>query len=119
MALTPLVCLYMSGRLRQVSLYTLFQKRTKILSLDIPILELSDTGQYMCIVRNDQGKIFTSCYLQVERELYIGDLLHECSYFVKFMKRVWVKRLNARLAEHYISFFATSLLNSIIQENEC
>ena len=50
--------------------YIIFQKRSKILSLDIPILELSDTGQYMCIVRNDQGKIFTSCYLQVERELY-------------------------------------------------
>ena len=26
---------------------------------------------------------------------------------------------NARLAEHFISFFATSLINSIIREHEC
>ena len=26
---------------------------------------------------------------------------------------------NARLVEHFISFFATSLINSIIQEHEC
>ena len=33
--------------------------------------------------------------------------------------RVGEKWLNARLAKHYITFFATSLINSIIQEHEC
>ena len=37
---------------------------------------------------------------------------------LNFIKQVDEKRLNARLAEHFISF-ATSLINSIIQEHEC
>ena len=43
-------------------------------------------------------------------------LLHECSCIVEFVK-IEEKRYNARLAEH-LSFFATSLINSIIQEHE-
>ena len=39
--------------------------------------------------------------------------------FIEFIKRVREKRSNARLAEHFISFFATSLINSIIKEHEC
>ena len=40
---------------------------------------------------------------------YIGPIskkgiLHECSCFIEFIKRVGEKRKNARLAEHFISF---------------
>ena len=33
--------------------------------------------------------------------------------FFEFIKRVEKKRSNARLVEHFIYFFATSLINSI------
>ena len=39
-----------------------------------------------------------------------------CSCFIEFIKRV---EENVRLAEHFISFFATSLINSIKQEHSC
>ena len=39
---------------------------------------------------------------------------HECSYFIDFIKRVGKKKSNARLAEHFYPFFATSLINSIL-----
>ena len=38
-------------------------------------------------------------------------------FFIEFIKPVEEKRYNARLAEHCI-FFATSLINSIIQGHE-
>ena len=31
-------------------------------------------------------------------------ILHECPCFIEFIKQVGEKRLNARLAEHFISF---------------
>ena len=31
-------------------------------------------------------------------------ILHECSCFIEFIKRVEKKRSNARLAEHFICF---------------
>ena len=36
--------------------------------------------------------------------LSIRWVLNECSCSIEFIKRVWVKRSNARLAEHFISF---------------
>ena len=40
------------------------------------------------------------------------------THFIEFIKRVEEKRSNARFAEHFISFIATSLINSIIQKHE-
>ena len=37
---------------------------------------------------------------------------------LNLLNELGVKRINARLAEHFI-FFATSLINSTIQEHEC
>ena len=39
--------------------------------------------------------------------------------FIEFVKRVEEKGQNARLAEHFFRFFATSLIYTIIQEHEC
>ena len=36
--------------------------------------------------------------------LQIYRILHECSCFIEFIKRVEEKRSNVRLAEHFISF---------------
>ena len=52
----------------QTALTLVSQKKQGFLSLEIPCCQEKDTGNYMCEVRNDHGKIFTSCYLQVERE---------------------------------------------------
>lgn len=38
------------------------------MSLEIPCATLSDTGEYMCEARNDQGRVTSTCYLQVERK---------------------------------------------------
>ena len=50
--------------------------------------------------------------------LYVLRILHECSCFIEFIKRVGEKRSNARHTEHFNLFF-TSLINSMIQEYEC
>ena len=71
----------------------------------------------MCIVRNDQGKIFTSCYLQVERELY-RDSNMSAHVFLNLLNELG-KRDKMRGLPSILSIFATSLINSIIQENEC
>ena len=42
-----------------------------------------------------------------------------CSCFIEFIYRDLGKAINARHAEHFIAFFATSLINSIKQEHEC
>ena len=34
----------------------------------------------------------------------IQEILHKCSCFIEFIKRVGEQRLNVRLAEHFISF---------------
>ena len=39
------------------------------------------------------------------------------SCIIEFIKQVGNKRQNVRLAEHFIAFFATSLINSILQEH--
>ena len=38
---------------------------------------------------------------------------------LNLLKKLRIFFLNLRLAEHFIIFFATSLINSIIQEHEC
>ena len=38
---------------------------------------------------------------------------------IEFIKSVGENRSNVRLAEHFIAFFATSLINSITQVQEC
>ena len=40
------------------------------------------------------------------------------AHVLLFFKRVDKKMRNARFAEHFISFFETSLINSVIQERE-
>ena len=50
---------------------------------------------------------------------YIYRIIHYCSCFIECIKRVERKQLNARLVEHYIAFFVTSLINSITQDDEC
>ena len=71
----------------------------------------------ICFCCFDFRKTGTRFLLQ-ESDFYIKRILHECSCFIGFIKRVGKKRYNARLAEHFL-FFATSLINSIIQEHEC
>ena len=39
--------------------------------------------------------------------------------FSEFIKRIEKKRYNARLAERFYLFFATSSINSILQQHEC
>lgn len=46
----------------------MFQEKNGLLSLTINRLKVGDTGNYTCTVRNDQTKIASSCYLQVERK---------------------------------------------------
>ena len=53
-----------------------------------------------------------------EKSIISWRILHECSYFIGFIKRVRGKRSNARLAEHFF-LFRNELNNSIIQEHEC
>ena len=43
---------------------------------------------------------------------------HMSAHLYEFIKRVGERRQNVRLAEH-LSFCATSLINSIIQEHIC
>ena len=38
---------------------------------------------------------------------------------LNLLNKLGGKRENARLVEHFIPFFATSLINSIIPEHEC
>ena len=40
------------------------------------------------------------------------------AHVIEFIKQVEEKRKSARLAEHFMAFFATSLI-SIIKEHEC
>ena len=41
-----------------------------------------------------------------------------CSCFIEFIKQAEEKRSDVRLAEYFIFSFATSLINSILQEHE-
>lgn len=61
-----------------------------ILSLTIPNSEVTDTGHYQCEVRNRQGRIFTSCYLQVEPGLERSSEVPMKPMFVKPLKRLTV-----------------------------
>ena len=49
----------------------LWQSRAGHLSLEIPCTELEDTGDYLVDVRNEQGRINSSCYIQIERKSYL------------------------------------------------
>ena len=61
--------------------------------------------------------IFYLKHVYFVSHLDIQRILHECSCFIEFIKRDGES--DARLAEHFITFFATSLINSKIQEHEC
>ncbi|XP_060599835.1 muscle M-line assembly protein unc-89-like isoform X2 [Ruditapes philippinarum] len=61
-----------------------------ILSLTIPNTEITDTGNYTCVVKNRQGKIYSSCYLQVEPALETTNEVPVKPMFVKPLKRLTV-----------------------------
>ena len=46
-------------------------------------------------------------------------ILHECLCFIESIKRVKGKEINCEACRAFYPFFATSLINSIIQEHEC
>ena len=49
------------------------KSRSGYLSLEIPITSLDDTGEYEVEVRNEQGRIRSTCYMQVERKYGTGE----------------------------------------------
>ena len=59
-------------------------------------------------------------FYQMERSASCGKyrILHECSCFIDFIKRVG-KEIKCEACRAFYLFFATSLINSIIQEHEC
>ncbi|KAL4227100.1 Vascular endothelial growth factor receptor 3 [Mactra antiquata] len=61
-----------------------------VLSLTIPSTAVDDTGNYMCIVKNRQGKIYTSCYLQVEPTIELHNDVPIKPMFTKPLKRTTV-----------------------------
>ncbi|XP_053378005.1 muscle M-line assembly protein unc-89-like isoform X1 [Mercenaria mercenaria] len=61
-----------------------------VLSLTIPNTETTDTGNYTCVVKNRQGKIYSSCYLQVEPALEFTNEVPVKPMFVKPLKRLTV-----------------------------
>ena len=51
--------------------------------------------------------------------LYIDRILHDCSCIIKFSKQVGEKEIKCEALPSILSFFTKSLINSIIQEQEC
>ena len=47
----------------------------------------------------------------------IQRFLHKCSCFIEFIKRVWGE-IKCEACRVFYLFFATSLINSMIQEHE-
>ena len=46
-------------------------------------------------------------------------ILHECSWFIEFIKQVEEKRLKCEACQAFNLFFAMSLIMSAKQEHEC
>lgn len=53
-----------------ILLYFIPKSNAGFLSLEIPVASTYDTGEYVVEVRNEEGKIKSSCYLQVERTIF-------------------------------------------------
>ncbi|KAK3605810.1 hypothetical protein CHS0354_002427 [Potamilus streckersoni] len=62
-----------------------------VIGLEIPCSCLEDTGYFTCQVKNGQGTVFSSCYLQVEPVLEITDTVVQKPTFVTPLKRQTVK----------------------------
>ena len=66
------------------------------------------------------GSICTVCKDKNNNDVhYKWRILHECSCFIEFIKQVEEKKIKCKACRAFYLFFATSLINSIIQEHKC
>lgn len=85
---------------------SVWQFRGGHFTLEIPLTTLNDTGEYSVEVRNEQGHIISTCYLQVERK-----------YTVKYSHRLYFNDYSATPQVLSCSDHSTAPLHALILTN--